>query len=402
MTNSTPFRVLLVDDDPALLDALSEAMALRLPSVQTDICESATGALARSELGCYDAIISDIKMPGMDGIQFVSRLKDITPETPVVLITGHGQTDLAIQALRAGAFDLIQKPLDREYFVAAISRALEFKRLKSEVAAQQLALRDYAESLERRVAERTSELQSALLAKNEFLSLVSHELRNPMTVIMGNADALYRYGDKLPLEDRLASLADLRQGTKRLMQLIENLLMLSKAEYGIREIEPVLLDRLIDEEVQWQRQFAASRVIEVQLPAKIPPPVTCNATHVGLILRNLIGNADKYSPANQPIEVLLEESDEEFVISVRDHGPGVPPAERELVFQPFYRSKRTADVNGMGIGLAVCQKLINLDGGRIWLHDREGGGCEVSFSLPSVPAPDLVEDDLAVHATLAK
>ena len=129
--------------------------------------------------------------------------------------------------------------------------------------------------------------------------------------------------------------------------------------------------------------------------------VTCNATHVGLILRNLIGNADKYSPPDQPIEVLLEECDEEFVISVRDHGPGVPPAERDLVFQPFYRSKRTADVNGMGIGLAVCQKLINLDGGRIWLRDREGGGCEVSFSLPSVLASDLAEDDLALHGSLA-
>ena len=157
------------------------------------------------------------------------------PDTPVVLITGHGQTDLAIQALRTGAFDLIQKPLDRDYFIAALLRAIEVKRLKNQVATQQWHCRTTLQHSSAASRSAPATWKSALRAKDEFLSLVSHELRNPMTVIMGNAEALHRYGDALSTEDRLLAVTDLRHGTKRLMQLIENLLMMSKAEYGIQE-----------------------------------------------------------------------------------------------------------------------------------------------------------------------
>jgi len=282
--------------------------------------------------------------------------------------------------------------------MAALNRALEVRRLQNEVAQQQVAIKEHAEALERRVAERTEDLQAALRAKDEFLSLVSHELRNPMTVIMGNADALHRYGDRLSQGDRFAALADLRQGTKRLMQLIENLLVMAKAEYGIQEQEPVLLAKLIREEVAWHRQFSPERALEVELPAEAPPPVVCNPTHIALILKNLIGNADKYSPPGQQIDIRLRECGPDLVISVLDRGPGVAPSETESVFQPFYRSKATSDVNGMGIGLAVCQKLVRLNGGEIWLMNRDGGGCEFSFSLPGALAPAASETDLTVPA----
>jgi len=384
-------RVLLVDDDPALLEALAEAIALRLPSVITDACDSAEKALNHVSATNYDVIISDIKMPGMDGIGLLGAMKDILPDTPVLLITGHGETDLAIQALRTGAFDLIQKPLDRDYFAAALLRAIDVKRLKDQVAAQQLALQNHATELERGIQERTLELEKALQAKDEFLSLVSHELRNPMTVIMGNAEALHRYGDVLAPEARSEALTDLRLSTKRLMQLIENLLVMSKADYGIQDAEPVLLDKLIHAEVDWYRQFSAGRPILTTLPADKAPPTICSATHIALVLKNLIGNADKYSPAGEPIYITLERRMQEFVICVQDQGPGVPLAERELVFQPFYRSRATSDVNGMGIGLAVCKKLLKLNGGEVWIEDTTKGST-FCFSVPIV-APAMLEED---------
>jgi len=348
-------------------------------------------AVEEFRAAAWDLVISDIKMPGMDGLALLGAIKRSLPDTPVVLITGHGQTDLAIQALRTGAFDLIQKPLDRDYFIAALLRAIEVKRLKNQVAAQQAALQDHAAALERGIQERTRDLEKALQAKDEFLSLVSHELRNPMTVIMGNAEALHRYGDILSNEDRLLAVTDLRLGTKRLMQLIENLLVLSKAEYGIQDVEPVMLDKLIHAEVDWYKQFSAGRPILTTLPEDRAPPTICTATHIALVLKNLIGNADKYSPPGEPIEVSLEYTDREFVISVRDHGPGVPLAERELVFEPFYRSRATSDVNGMGIGLAVCKKLLGLNGGEVWIEDTPEGGM-FCFSIPVV-APQIAEDD---------
>jgi len=117
--------ILLVDDDDALLQALPEALALRMPAIQVQVCVSAVEALERIRQYDYDAIISDIKMPGMDGLALLTRIKELRPETPTLLITGHGEHDLTIQALRGGAYDFIQKPLDRDYFVAALQRAIQ-------------------------------------------------------------------------------------------------------------------------------------------------------------------------------------------------------------------------------------------------------------------------------------
>jgi signal transduction histidine kinase len=388
-TEAARARLLIVDDDPALLDALAEAVALRIPGVRTETCDSAARALERVAASDFDAIVSDIKMPGMDGIELLGRLQALVPDTPVVLITGHGQTDLAIQALRASAFDLIQKPLDREYMVAAINRAIETSALKREVKAQRDALIEYSQTLEQRVQERTAELEQALRAKDEFLGLVSHELRNPMTVILGNAEALYRYGDNLPAEEKTLALEDLRQGTRRLMQLIENLLVLAKLEYGIHEMEPVRVEKLISQQSEWHRQFSPARELQVELE-DAPSVIVCNSTHVELVLNNLLSNADKYGRSGEATVLLARRAGDEYVISIRDRGAGIPAEERDLVFQPFYRSKSASNVRGMGIGLAVSKKLVELNGGRIWLADRPGGGTEFSFSLPLATIEDGV------------
>ena len=173
--------VLIVDDDAALLQALPETIALRLPAVEVDICDSAGEALARVQQNMYAAIVSDIKMPGMDGLALLTRIKELRPETPTLLITGHGEHDLAVQALRKGAYDFIQKPIDRDYFVASLQRAIQTYRLHQQVQEQQEALERYAQSLEAQVQERTRELMKADAAKDAFLALASHELKTPLT-----------------------------------------------------------------------------------------------------------------------------------------------------------------------------------------------------------------------------
>src|SRR5258707_7875620 len=147
--------ILLVDDDDALLQALPEALALRMPAIQVQVCVSAVEALERIQQYDYDAIISDIKMPGMDGLALLTRIKELRPETPTLLITGHGEHEIAIQALRGGAYDYIQKPIDREYCVADLSRAIQTHQLQRQVIEQQRALELHALSLEQQVQERT-------------------------------------------------------------------------------------------------------------------------------------------------------------------------------------------------------------------------------------------------------
>src|SRR5439155_2747263 len=110
-------RVLLVDDDPALLQALPEALRLRMAGVAVETADSAAAALDRIAARDYDAIVTDIKMPGMDGLELLAELRMQPPDTPTLMITGHGEHDLVVHALRGGAYDFVQKPIDRDYFV---------------------------------------------------------------------------------------------------------------------------------------------------------------------------------------------------------------------------------------------------------------------------------------------
>lgn len=163
-------HVLIVDDDAALLQALPATIQLRMPGARVDTADSAQHALQCIAETDYDAIVSDIKMPGMDGIALLREIQARRPHIPTLLITGHGEHHLAIEALRGGAYDFIQKPIDRTYFIASLNRAIQMRQLTRQVEAQRAALEHHADDLERTVEARTRELVRANQAKDELLA----------------------------------------------------------------------------------------------------------------------------------------------------------------------------------------------------------------------------------------
>lgn len=169
-------QVLIVDDDPALLHALPETVRTRMRDVLVETTDTARDALKRIAEKDYDAIITDLKMPGMDGLALLNEIRSLRPYTPTLLITGHGEHDLAVQALRGGAYDFIQKPIDRDYFLASLSRAIQVYQLRRQVEEQRLALARHAEELEQQVQGRTRELLEANAAKDAALSRAQGEI----------------------------------------------------------------------------------------------------------------------------------------------------------------------------------------------------------------------------------
>jgi PAS domain S-box-containing protein len=141
-------RILIVDDDEALLEALPEALRLRMNGISIDTSPTALEALERIRKVDYDAVVSDIKLPGMDGLELLEAIKDLRPGTPTLLITGHGEHDLAVRALRGGAYDFVQKPIDRDYFVASLERAIRVRRLDRRVEEQRVELERHARVLQ--------------------------------------------------------------------------------------------------------------------------------------------------------------------------------------------------------------------------------------------------------------
>jgi signal transduction histidine kinase len=391
----SPPRVLIVDDDEALLEALPGMLALRMPGVAIQACSNALDAVGHLRETVYDAIISDIKMPGMDGLGLLATAREVCPETPLVLVTGHGDADLAVQALRGGAYDFVQKPIDRDYLTAALARAIETFALRRQVREQRQALEHHALHLEEIVEERTQQLVEANAAKDDFLGLVSHELRTPITVIMGNAQLLRRGETALPQADRVFAIADIHREAERLNRIVENMFVLAgRARDGVIETEPVLLQRLMTSIVEQHRVRFPHRPVVLHVEPGLPPGLG-HSGYLEIVANNLLSNAEKYSPAAGPIEIEVAARGDFVEISMSDSGGGIPEQEWESIFQPFYRSAATAhSAPGIGIGLAVCRELMRAQGGDIVVSRAPNGGACFMFRI-TIIEPDGPE---AAHA----
>jgi signal transduction histidine kinase len=220
-------------------------------------------------------------------------------------------------------------------------------------------------------------------AKDEFLGMMSHELRTPITVIHGGARVLRSRSNKLDEETREGLLNDIERESERLSRMLENLLALARAELdGEVVLEPVLLQRLLPRLLDSQAPITG-RPITLASDGE-PPAVAAEPGYIEHIVRNLVGNAMKYSPPDAPIEVVLSGREGGAAIKVMDRGFGIAGDEANKIFERFYRSDRTSRLaGGAGLGLAVCKRLVEAMSGEIWATPREGGGLEVGFSLPA-------------------
>jgi signal transduction histidine kinase len=222
-----------------------------------------------------------------------------------------------------------------------------------------------------------------LIATQNFLGALSHELRTPVTTILGGTKVLRRL-EHLPAETRRELYADIEAESERLYRLVEDMMMLARFEHshgnGVAN-EPLLLQRVLPELVAAEQAGWPGREFVLRVPPDLMT-VRADRTYVDQVVRNLLGNAAKYSRAGSPIEIEAKSAGGEVTVRVLDRGPGFPPEEAELLFEPYYRSPEVVGVAiGAGIGLSVCRRLVEAMGGRIWARPRDGGGSEFGFAL---------------------
>ena len=393
-------HILIVDDDTALLEALPQALYLRLKAVKVDTCDSAQAAIEQIGEYEYAAIVSDIKMPGMDGLALLAKIQELRPDTPTLLITGHGEHDLAVQALRGGAYDFIQKPIDRDYLVAALQRAIQTYQLRRKVKVQQLALELHARSLERMVQQRTKELVEANAAKDKFLSIVSHELKTPLTSLKGMTQLFRRQVERADAAQIVSmGLADMERSIRRMEVLVNDLLDSSLIETNMfvlhrKRCDLVELCRhLIDE---YTAGYGPALTFEV--PGE-PIEVEVDADRISQVILNLLSNARKYSPKGSPITITLQQAGYEATASVRDMGVGIPPETLPNIFEQFYRvpgvEVQDGPHTGLGLGLYISRKIVERHGGHIDVQSVPGQGSTFSIVLPMFVDPTADNTDAA-------
>ncbi len=393
-------QILLVDDDVALLQALPQALFLKMDDIQIDTCDSALEALKQLQEHDYDAIVSDIKMPGMDGLVLLEKIQELRPETPTLLITGHGEHDLAVQALRGGAYDFIQKPIDREYVVAALQRAIQTHQLRRQVREHQRALELHAQSLERVVQNRTQELVQANAAKDKFLSMVSHELKTPLTSLKMRIQYLLRKRESIDSDDVVSlGLADMERSIARLEALINDLLDASLIETNMFVLHPKRCD-LVELCRQLLEEYTAGTGPSLSFEAPGEPiEAEVDPDRISQVILNLLTNAHKHSPKGYPITVTLQQAGFEAIISVRDMGTGIPVDEQPHIFEQYYRLPDVAEQGdshtGFGLGLYISRKLVERHAGRIDVHSVPGKGSVFSVVLPLFVEPTTENEDVA-------
>jgi len=230
--------------------------------------------------------------------------------------------------------------------------------------------------------------------RNTLLSSISHDLRTPLTAVAGAVSTLIENEGSVDLKNRQELLHTIQEEATRLNGMIRNVLDLTRLESGaimvhkewqpLEEIIGAVLNRLGDRLV--------NRSIEVHLPADLPL-IPFDALLIEQVLTNLIENVIKYSPPGSSVDVSAAPGPESVTVEVADRGPGIAPGDEERIFEKFARGH--ASGGGVGLGLAICQSIVNAHGGRIWVENRMGGGAVFKFTLPvegQPPVPEPVEE----------
>jgi PAS domain S-box-containing protein len=267
---------------------------------------------------------------------------------------------------------------------------LEMRRAEGSSLWVNLSVRPIVDAEGRVIASRSvvrdiTERKKLDQLKDEFISLVSHELRSPLAVIMGALNTILSEGPNLSEKETRQLLQDAALESELLSHLLGNLLELSRAqaERLVLYAEAIDIKRVIQDTVDRIKLQPSGHQFVVSLPPELPP-VYADPLRLERILYNLLENAVKYSPQGGKIRVTVRPDEEELVIGVSDQGVGISPADQARLFAPFQRleESRPGGVRGVGLGLLVCQRLVEAHGGRIWVKSEPGRGSTFFFTLP--------------------
>ena len=362
-------RLLIVDDEAAQLRALCDT--LELEGYSTRGFGSGPEALATLSPGEFDLLLTDLMMPGMDGITLIDAAKKIDPSIGALVMTGHGTIDTAVRAMQGGALDYILKPFRLNVILPVIARALDVQRLRRENA--ELHLRE---------KQRSAELAAAYHDLESFSYSISHDLRAPLRSMDGFAAILESdFAPQLGDEGRRI-LNIIRAGSQKMDELIVSLLEFSRAGRSALQFDRVDMTLLAD---------AAAREVQALYTGPEPqiniadlPPVQADPVVIRQVWCNLIGNALKYSAkrATPQISVSGRIDNGEAIYQVEDNGAGFDMRYADKLFGVFQRLHRSEDFAGTGVGLAIVHRIIARHGGRIWAKSSPDAGACFLFALP--------------------
>jgi signal transduction histidine kinase len=354
-------RVLVVEDNSDMRRYLSQLLAR-----DYEVHAVADGSAALTSLPTFkpDLVLSDVFMPGIDGLALVRALRSApaTRSIPAILITARTGEDATLEGLGSGADDFIVKPFFSRELRARVHTHIELARMRHEAAEAGM--------------------------KDTFIGMVSHELRTPLTSIKLQVLLLSQQVDKAtPFSARLDSL---HRNITRMEALVDDLLSFSAIKAGALTLRRERADLVAVCQLAAEEQMLiAQRNVTVEVPSE-PTIAFVDSRLVQQVVGNLLSNALKYSSPPRSVMLRLRIVEGEAVISVQDQGPGIPADVMPHLFEHFYRAPmvevRSGSRLGLGLGLAICKAIVTAHGGRIEVESEIGRGSTFFVYLPLAPA----------------
>ena len=331
----------------------------------------------------FNVVITDIRLPDVDGMEILELAKEIDPDVAVIVMTGYGSLETAVEAVNEGAYAYFVKPANVDEIKTTIINALRQQRLSRE----NKRLVDDLQRSNKLLFEANKQLKKTTDAKSAFLASMSHELRTPLNTIIGFSELMI---DEVPgeiNEEQRQCLNDVLSSSKHLLSLINEVLDLSKIESGKVELRlsNIILTKVIESLKSTLMPILASRKqsLDIKIEEGLPPVYTDKAK-LRQVLLNLLTNAIKFTSDGGKLKIEAIRDGDWCQVSVIDNGTGIKKEDQERIFEPFTQIDALPEEKreGTGLGLALTKQLVEMCGGKIWVESEYGKGSQFTFTVP--------------------
>ena len=381
-------KILIVDDEKVIRDLT--VMVLTARGYTVTAVASATEALKVVNIDPPALILLDYMMPGMDGMQALNEFRRISPASYVVMFTGKGSEDLAVEVMKAGAYDYVRKPFNNQDLVDRIENVLRLRRIElrnRDLLAERehllAEIADWNRDLEKRVELKTAELEEAqaeiiqaekLGALGHLSAGLTHEIRNPLNSIGLFAQVL----NQSKLDSDVAAYPDkIIDEIERIDQMLIRLLKVS--ERSVVDLVPVSISQVIQNVLKiFSDQFQAHKIDLITDICFDTDPIRTDEDEIGQIFTNLFLNAIQAMPEGGQLFVGLQQVQSQLEINVADTGNGILTENINRIFDPFFTTRK----QGTGFGLSTVLRIVKSHEGRIAVVNRPEGGAQFTILLP--------------------